>query len=153
MVAREAPVFAFPIFRYGEEASPERPPIPRRPRSGEAEYQLRPSFSQAGQHCRSRCGRRPERFRKPCSRRDFLEVGNVYTTVVPIPKLPQYTGDWIIWFAEQGQTPEARQMRAPMPAKKIERAADATGGERLEGRVQLAAIVRKDGHLEAIFGD
>lgn len=41
-------------------------------------------------------------------------------------------------------------MRAPMPARKIEKAAEAANGGRLEGRVQLAAIVRKDGHLEGI---
>jgi hypothetical protein len=41
---------------------------------------------------------------------------SVYTMVVPIENLPDYAGDWIIWFAERDQKPgEPASMRAPIP--------------------------------------
>jgi TonB family protein len=75
---------------------------------------------------------------------------NVYTILIPMPKLPQYFGDWIVWFAEREQKPgEAPQMRAPMPARKID-VATSSGGNPLEGRVQLAATILKSGRIESI---
>ena len=76
----------------------------------------------------------------------------VYTIVIPV-KLPLYSGDWILWFAERepqpGTTP---QIRSPFPAKKLE---SLTGplpaiSSQEESRVQIAAIIRKDGQVEGI---
>ncbi len=33
----------------------------------------------------------------------------VYTMVVPIENLPDYSGDWILWFAEQQPNQEIRR--------------------------------------------
>jgi len=77
---------------------------------------------------------------------------NVYTLVIPIPKMPQYTGDWIVWFAErEPSSGDIPPIRAPIPARKIELVASgASLPDPLEGRVQLGAIIRKDGHLEVV---
>ena len=71
--------------------------------------------------------------------------------VIPIENLPGYSGDWVLWFADReqrtGQTP---QMRAPMPLRKVEPLPPAHSNDLVEGRVQLAATIRKDGRLEGV---
>lgn len=76
----------------------------------------------------------------------------VYTMVVPV-NLPAYTSDWIIWFAERfplaGDNP---QVRAPLPAKKIESLAGplpSMGGQN-ESRIQIAATIHKDGQVDSL---
>jgi hypothetical protein len=76
---------------------------------------------------------------------------NVYTMVVPIENLAAYVGDWIIWFAEKqpvaGSTP---LMRAPLPFRKLEPVDQMRGGNPGQARVQIAAILDKDGRLGKI---
>jgi hypothetical protein len=76
---------------------------------------------------------------------------NVYTMVVPIENLPTYAGDWIIWFAEKqpmaGNTP---LMRAPLPYRKMEPVDQPASGSPGQARVQIAAVLDKDGRLEKI---
>jgi hypothetical protein len=77
----------------------------------------------------------------------------VYTLVVPISDFPGYTGDWVLWFAERDSEADAAPpMRAPMPVKKVEPVNHSwpTGEGSVESRLQLAAIIRKDGRLEAV---
>jgi TonB family protein len=73
---------------------------------------------------------------------------NVYTMVVPIENIPMYVGDWIIWFAERqpvsGNTP---LMRAPLPYRKMEPVDQTSSGTSGQARVQIAAILDKDGRL------
>ena len=76
---------------------------------------------------------------------------SVYTMVVPIENLPAYGGDWIIWFAERGQQPgDASSMRAPVPFRKLEPADSVLSGNRTERRLQITAVLRKDGRLDGI---
>lgn len=76
---------------------------------------------------------------------------NVYTMVMPIENLPEYAGDWIIWFAERepkpGNTP---LMRAPVPFRKYEPVEQAVSGNRTGQRVQITAILSKNGRLESV---
>ncbi len=76
---------------------------------------------------------------------------NVYTMVVPIENLPTYAGDWIIWFAERqpmaGNTP---LMRAPLPYRKMEPVDQPASGSPGQARVQIAAVLDKDGRLDKI---
>jgi hypothetical protein len=75
----------------------------------------------------------------------------VYTMVVPIENLPAYGGDWILWFAEHDQRPgDNPVMRPPVPFRKLEPVEAAAAGNRVEQRVQFAAVIKKDGHLDAI---
>jgi hypothetical protein len=77
----------------------------------------------------------------------------VYAVVIPAPNLPAYTGDWILWFAEQAQKPgEAPLMRAPIPLRKTEPlgVARVLSDNRSEARIQLAAIIKKDGRFDSV---
>ena len=75
----------------------------------------------------------------------------VYTLVVPIENLPDYSGDWILWFAEQQPKPgDSPLMRAPIPLRKIEPVETVVPGARTEYRIQIAAVIRKDGRIDTI---
>ncbi len=75
----------------------------------------------------------------------------VYTMVVPIENLPDYSGDWILWFAEQEQKPgNSPLMRAPVPLRKVEPVETVLPGARTEFRIQIAAVIRKDGKIDGI---
>ena len=76
---------------------------------------------------------------------------NVYTMVIPIENLPEYSTDWIIWFAERDPPPGAGDvlnMRAPIPLRKFESVEPVPPGARTELRVQLAGVISKDGKLQ-----
>jgi len=76
---------------------------------------------------------------------------SVYTMVVPIENLPDYGGDWIVWFAERNQKPgDAPSMRAPLPFRKLEPADSVISGDRVERRVQVAAVIKQDGTVDGI---
>jgi TonB-like protein len=75
---------------------------------------------------------------------------NVYTMVLPAPNLPGYAGDWVLWFAERQPEAGAIQMRAPVPLRKkiLEQGKAPAGGSVV--RVQVTALVGKDGTLEQV---
>jgi len=76
---------------------------------------------------------------------------NVYTMVIPIENLAEYSTDWIIWFAEREPRPgagEVLNMRAPIPLRKFESVEPVPPGARTELRVQLAGIITKEGKLQ-----
>src|SRR5579864_7875583 len=73
----------------------------------------------------------------------------VYTMVVPIENLPDYSGDWILWFAEREQKPgNSPLMRAPIPLRKLEPVEPLAPGARTEFRLQISATIRKDGKID-----
>ena len=76
---------------------------------------------------------------------------NVYTMVIPIENLPEYTTDWIIWFAEHDSkpgAPDVLNVRAPIPLRKFESVEMVPAGARTELRVQIAGGITKEGKLE-----
>jgi hypothetical protein len=75
----------------------------------------------------------------------------VYTMVVPIENLPDYSGDWILWFAEREQKPgNMPLMRAPIPLRKLEPVETLVPGARTEFRILIMAMIRKDGKIDGI---
>jgi hypothetical protein len=75
----------------------------------------------------------------------------VYTMVVPIENLPGYSGDWILWFAEHQQQPgDTPLIRAPVPLRKVEPVEPVVPGARTEFRVQIAAVINRDGKVDGI---
>jgi hypothetical protein len=72
--------------------------------------------------------------------------------VIPIENLPRYSGDWILWFAEREQKAGDRpSMRAPIPLRKVEPLeAPLVAGARTEFRVQIAALIKRDGKIDGI---
>ena len=87
----------------------------------------------------------------PASIEGRFQGRNVYTMVIPIENLPEYSTDWIIWFAERDSTAgtgEALNVRAPVPLRKFESVEPVPPGARTELRVQLAGVITKAGKLE-----
>ncbi|MGH9719129.1 MAG: TonB family protein [Bryobacteraceae bacterium] len=76
----------------------------------------------------------------------------VYTMAIQMPNVTSYTGSWMIWFAEREQRPgQPGDMRAPVPLRKVDPPYAASAmADRVEGRVRLMAVIRKDGHVDTI---
>lgn len=75
---------------------------------------------------------------------------DVYTLAVQMPNITSYVGSWIMWFAER--TPKAPRgsggLRPPVPLHKVDpRYQPAAISERVEGKVQIAGVIRTDGHI------
>ncbi len=94
---------------------------------------------------------RPSSRTIPSSIDARFEGRSVYTMVVPIENLPDYGGDWILWFAEREQKPgDAPSMRAPVPFRKLEPVSAMLAGNRVERRLQIAAVIKQDGRVDRI---
>jgi hypothetical protein len=77
---------------------------------------------------------------------------DVYTLLVPGPPLPEYTGDWILWFSERQAAPGVSQrILAPIPIRKYasDEAAAASADAPAAGTVQLSAIIDREGRVSA----
>jgi TonB family protein len=75
---------------------------------------------------------------------------DVYTLAVQMPNISSYVGSWIMWFAER--TPASRRggrgLRPPVPLHKVDpKYFPAAIAERIEGKVQLAGVIRSDGRV------
>lgn len=78
---------------------------------------------------------------------------DVFTMVIPIENMPEYTSDWIIWFAQhspKGDAAQALNIRAPIPLRKFESVQPVPPGARTDLRVQLAGMITKEGKLEVL---
>lgn len=76
---------------------------------------------------------------------------NVYTMVVPIENFPAYGGDWILWFADrQSKLGENPLIRAPVPFRKMELVDASPSASRILHRLQLKAVIDKDGKLQEV---
>jgi TonB family protein len=70
-----------------------------------------------------------------------------------MPNISSYVGSWIMWFAER--TPAFRRggrgLRAPVPLHKVDpKYLPAAIAERIEGKVQLAGVIRTNGHVDLL---
>jgi TonB family protein len=75
----------------------------------------------------------------------------VYTMIIPMPRMPMYNGDWILWFAEREPKPGATpQVRAPLPVRKVEPLSQSQSQPRPAGRVRLAATILKNGRPDSV---
>jgi TonB family protein len=78
---------------------------------------------------------------------------DVYTLAVQMPNITSYVGSWIMWFAER--TPQeprgAGGLRPPVPLHKVDPKYDPGAvNERVEGKVQVAGVIRADGRVELV---
>ncbi|HJZ99428.1 MAG TPA: energy transducer TonB [Candidatus Solibacter sp.] len=74
----------------------------------------------------------------------------VYTLVIPGPNLPEYSGDWVLWFSERASLAEgAGRMLSPVPLKKYVWAGGEPPNSSGAGTIQLAAVVDREGHVSA----
>jgi TonB family protein len=77
----------------------------------------------------------------------------VYTIAIQMPNVTSYSGSWMVWFAEHEPLPGSPHvdMRPPSPLRKVDpKYVAAAAAERVEGIIRLAAVIRKDGHVDEI---
>lgn len=76
---------------------------------------------------------------------------SVYTMVIPIENFPDYGGDWILWFADREQKPgDTSDVRSPIPFRKHELVDAMIPGGRTERRLQIVAVLKRDGRLDGV---
>ena len=75
---------------------------------------------------------------------------NVYTMVVPIENFAPYSGDWILWFAERQSRPGDTPFARTRPLRKFESVEPALPGARTELRVQMAAVITREGKIDGL---
>jgi len=76
----------------------------------------------------------------------------VYSVAIQMPNVTSYSGSWIIWFAERAPIPgQSPDIRPPLALRKVDpKYIPAAAAEKIEGKVRLAAVIRPDGHVEAV---
>lgn len=82
----------------------------------------------------------------------MLEGRAIYAMTVQMPNVTSYTGSWMIWFAErERQSGQSAGVSAPVPLRKVDPKYIASAVEdRIEGKVRLAAVIRRDGRVDSI---
>ena len=81
----------------------------------------------------------------------------IYEMSVQMPNITSYTGSWLIWFAERRPEFGAPSsgprgpVSAPVPLRKVDpKYLPSAIADRVEGTVRLAAVIRKDGRVDAV---
>lgn len=77
---------------------------------------------------------------------------DVYTLAVQMPNISSYVGSWIMWFADRERTPhDGHGLRPPLPLHKVDpKYLPAAIADRIEGKVQIAGVVRTNGHVDLL---
>src|SRR5262249_16787802 len=77
----------------------------------------------------------------------------IYTVAIQMPNVTSYSGSWLVWFAEHEPVPGAPppDIKPPVPLHKVDpKYIAAAAAERIEGKVRLFGVIRKDGHVDSI---
>jgi TonB family protein len=81
----------------------------------------------------------------------------VYSMALQMPNITSYSGSWLVWFAERGpgalSHPAQAQpgIKPPSPVHKVDPKYDpSAAGDRVEGKVRLAAVIHKDGRVDTV---
>jgi TonB family protein len=77
----------------------------------------------------------------------------IYTVAIQMPNVTSYSGSWLVWFAEHEPVPGAAppQMKPPVPLRKVDpKYIAAAAADRVEGKVRLFGVIRRDGHVDGI---
>jgi len=81
-----------------------------------------------------------------------FEGRTVYTVALQMPNVTSYSGSWILWYAERKPLPgEAPELSAPSALRKVDPVYDLSAvDDRVEGKVQLGAVIHTDGYVYGI---
>jgi TonB family protein len=86
-----------------------------------------------------------------------LEGRLIYSMALQMPNITSYSGSWIVWFAERGEDSHSHPvrsragMRPPVPVRKVDpKYVLAAVQDGVEGKVRLAAVIHKDGRVDAV---
>jgi TonB family protein len=77
---------------------------------------------------------------------------DVYMMAIQMPNLTSYSGSWLMWYSDRtarevGLAPVA----PPVAHRKVDpKYVAAAAADRIEGKVQLACVIGKDGHVSTV---
>jgi TonB family protein len=75
---------------------------------------------------------------------------NTYAISVQMPNISSYSGSCLIWFAEREES-ETGQLSPPVPRHIVDpKYLPAAMADRVEGKVRLVAVIRKDGRIDQV---
>jgi TonB family protein len=85
----------------------------------------------------------------------------VYTVAIQMPNVTSYSGSWIVWFAvreavtgnsaDSDPAGSAPAIRPPLPLRKVDpKYVQSAVSDRVEGKVRLRAVIRKDGQVDSV---
>jgi len=76
----------------------------------------------------------------------------IYKVAIQMPNVTSYIGSWTMWFVDREPMPgQVREMRAPVPTHKVDpKYVASAAAERVEGKVLLSAVIRRDGRVESV---
>lgn len=77
---------------------------------------------------------------------------DTYAMSIQMPNISSYTGSWMIWFAERrGEGGAGGVLSPPVPLRKVDpKYYPAAIADRVEGKVRLTAVIRKDGRVDSV---
>jgi protein TonB len=83
-----------------------------------------------------------------------LEGRIVYSIAIQMPNITSFSGSWTVWFAGRDPSLSGQVemlLKPPVPLRKVDpKYVPAAAEDRVEGKVRLAAVIRKDGHVDAV---
>lgn len=77
---------------------------------------------------------------------------DIYLMAIQMPNITSYSGSWLMWYSDRmlqqtGQAP----VSPPVPHRKVDPKYTATAvAERIEGRVQLACVIDREGKVSTV---
>jgi len=81
----------------------------------------------------------------------ILEGRVIYTMAIQMPNVTSYSGSWMVWFADRASAGGKAEIEPPVPLRKVDPKYVATAvADRVEGKVRLSAIIRKDGRVDSV---
>jgi TonB family protein len=81
-----------------------------------------------------------------------LNDRDVYMMAIQMPNLTSYSGSWLMWYADRNARERGQAAIAPPVAhRKVDpKYIAAAAADRIEGKVVLACVIGKDGHVSNI---
>lgn len=76
---------------------------------------------------------------------------NVYVLALAAPRLPCYSGEWVLWFGERNEKSfESPRIRAPLPFRKREIVGEQLAGGSVTTRAVLSIVISANGTVESV---
>jgi TonB family protein len=103
-----------------------------------------PASSIAGAH--------PTAFRVSSAPDPLFSGRDTFALSVQMPNITSYSGSWMIWFALRDESAPGGLLTPPVPIHKVDpKYYPAAMADRVEGRVRLAAVIRKNGSVDSVM--
>jgi hypothetical protein len=74
----------------------------------------------------------------------------VYTMILPAPRMPQYAGDWVLWFSELKPSEGLAQIHAPLPEKQLVPDGPSPYTWGIEADIRINLVIDASGHVQSV---